>query len=519
MKTTLLVAMSRTAWAMTDRMMKIGIAVLSRDQWFGELRREALEATEGQPLKNTKCATVRDGVAVVPVVGPIFRRADAFEEMCGGESATYEALRKDFQKAIDDPMVRAIVLDIDSPGGEVNGCDELAQAVYDARGKKPIVAYVGGMGASAAYWIASAADEIVAAPTAELGSIGVRSGYIDDSKALEKAGFKEWVFVASQSPKKSFDPNVEGDRERLQVVLDDLADVFIARVARNRGVTAEKVMKFYGQGDVMVGERAVAAGLADRLGSFESLLAEVSGRRLANNVAKGATAMATDYTDEECDDCMEGMKEENAALGLDTKAPRAARLQRVQSLAELERQVLEATGADAHPKALGIIKGGMEASAALAKIQRDAETQKRAQLQLDFKAALADERLSLGHLTRMVPTFLSNAPGSDGTPSDRQKATAAIAAIEGPQTREALVTAIAQVTASADTVEQLRAFTEVLPQLPAAHVAPPLDNQNRATVMTASTTDLAKFGIKAETLARFGNVHSVADIHNQKQGA
>ena len=118
---------------------------------------EALEARLGRPLDNTRAVSIRDGVAVIPITGPIMRYANLFTRISGATST--QELATDLQTALDSPQVRAIVLNIDSPGGEASGINELADMIHASRGKKPIKAYVGGTGASAAYWIASAADE------------------------------------------------------------------------------------------------------------------------------------------------------------------------------------------------------------------------------------------------------------------------------------------------------------------------------------------------------------------------
>lgn len=157
--------------------------------------------------------------------------------------------------------------------------------VYGARGKKKIVGYVGGYGASAAYWIASACAEVVVNESAVLGSIGTIAAIPDP--AVEHAG--EVVFVSSQSPRKHADPTTEQGAADIQALLDALSDVFVAAVARNRGVDAETVLSSFGQGGLFVGQASVEAGLADRLGSFEGVLAEL-GRRATEAPAEQARA-------------------------------------------------------------------------------------------------------------------------------------------------------------------------------------------------------------------------------------
>src|SRR5690606_27205285 len=103
---------------------------------------EALEARLGRQLENTRAVTVRNGVAIIPVVGPIMRYANLFTRISGATST--QELATDFQTALDDPKVKAIVFNVDSPGGEANGINELSDMIHAARGKKPIKAYGGG---------------------------------------------------------------------------------------------------------------------------------------------------------------------------------------------------------------------------------------------------------------------------------------------------------------------------------------------------------------------------------------
>src|ERR1044072_2358791 len=169
---------------------------------------EAVAAKIGRPLDNSRTVTVRDGVAVIPVSGPIFRYANLFTEICGATSI--EVLATDFQQSLDDRSVKAIVREINSPGGEVDGTSELAQHIFAARGVKPVTAYVSNLGASAAYWLASACDEVVCNDTASLGSIGVVGTVCvhKDKHHIE--------FVSSQSPNKRRNLETESGRAQIQ---------------------------------------------------------------------------------------------------------------------------------------------------------------------------------------------------------------------------------------------------------------------------------------------------------------
>jgi signal peptide peptidase SppA len=218
-------------------------------------------------MDKTRTAKRRDGVAIVPVNGPISRYAGMFEEMCGGTSV--ETFAKDFHAAIDDPMCKAVMLDIDSPGGQASGIGELANMIRQGSAKKPVCAYVGSMACSAAYYLASAAPEIVAHESATLGSIGV----ISQVDARTKPGV--YTIVSSQSPLKDAMPDSESGRNEWQSWVDALADVFVKDVADYRGVSAEKVLAEFGCGGVKVGKAALDAGMIDSLGDYESTLARL----------------------------------------------------------------------------------------------------------------------------------------------------------------------------------------------------------------------------------------------------
>lgn len=229
---------------------------------------EAIAREMGKEMKNTNAVSIRDGIAVIKVSGPLFRYANLMTRICGATS--YELLAQDFNKALQDVNIKGILLNVDSPGGEVNGCSEIADMIYQARGTKPIVAYASGACCSGAYWIASACDKILAADTAILGSIGVVSIFEkdDDDKTIE--------IVSSQSPNKRPDINTEEGKAKIQARVDELAEVFIAKVARNRGITAIDVVEKFGAGDVSVGQHAVRSGLADGLASFEGIITDLN---------------------------------------------------------------------------------------------------------------------------------------------------------------------------------------------------------------------------------------------------
>ncbi len=245
-------------WGMAPERFEALMATLSPD---------ALLTKRGQSLEDTWRVEMRNHVAVLPVRGTISRYGGFFFSFFGGTST--QQIAEDFTAAMDNPGVKAIVLHIDSPGGMVSGINELAEMIHRAGDKKKVIAYVGGLGASAAYWLASAADEIVVDATAQLGSIGVMlSGWRSNNK-------EHFEIISSQSPRKNADPNTKTGRVELQNRVDALADVMIAAIARYRDVSTDTVLTEYGRGGVLIGQAAVDAGVADRLGSLEALVAEL----------------------------------------------------------------------------------------------------------------------------------------------------------------------------------------------------------------------------------------------------
>lgn len=246
---------------------------------------QALQAKLGRPLENARRVSVRDGVAVIPVTGPIFRYANLFTEISGATSTG--VLARDIQTALDNPYITGIVLEMNSPGGEATGINELAKQIRAGTKRKRIVAYGGGSVASGCYWLAAACSEIVVDESAMLGSIGVVMSYLDTRKRDEKSDVRAVDIVSSQSPDKRVDPNTEDGRTKVQSIVDAMADVFVSAVADFRKTTPDKVLSDFGRGGVLIGRDAVKAGMADRTGSLETVITELAGS--ASNSKRGTT--------------------------------------------------------------------------------------------------------------------------------------------------------------------------------------------------------------------------------------
>lgn len=272
----ILKALMSTQWAIAPGQLELMTAIANRDDL------SALGFDEGRPMENTRAPVELVGsVAVVPITGPIFRRANLFTKMCGATST--ECLVKDLITAADNPAVKHIVLDFDTPGGEAKSINEAAEyigMIQDTTGKK-ITAYVDGMAASAGYWLASACSEIVISKTGQVGSIGAVVQYRKTTD--ESTG----EIVSSRAPNKRPDLSTEAGQAQVQAMLDDMQDVFIESAAQGRGMTPDALVAAANNGGIVTGAKAVAAGLADRTGNLKALLDEL------NATAPGANNRAT----------------------------------------------------------------------------------------------------------------------------------------------------------------------------------------------------------------------------------
>ena len=308
---------------------------LIHPDWLGAYATdiESLSVKDGEPYDESNFVSIRGGVAVVDIRGALVRYAGY--GWWSSSRLSIETLAKTFQSAVDDPAVKAILLNIDSPGGQVNGIHEMGELIYAARVAKPVWAYSGGMAASAAYWLGTAAERLVIDATASVGSIGVVALMVDWSKFDERVGIQEVEIVSSQSPNKRPDVKTEEGRTQIRKELDALADVFIDRVARNRGVTVETVLSDFGQGGILVGYGAVTAGMADEIGSFEGVMADLQSK-VQNNHHIGGFSMSEqeqpvtvtrEYLDAEHKALVESIKDEGFQAGVEWERARIKALE------------------------------------------------------------------------------------------------------------------------------------------------------------------------------------------------
>lgn len=213
-----------------------------------------------------------ENIAVIPIYGVIMHRPTM--DISSGGGFSIQRFRQQFQAAMENPSVSAIVLDVDSPGGMVDGVEEMAKEIYQARRKKKCVAIANTLAASAAYYLASSAEELAVTPSGEVGSIGVYMVHQDMSRAYDQQGITNTLIRAGKH-KAEGNPWMPLDEESmasLQGQVDAHFDMFTRAVARNRGVSIETVRNGFGEGRTVMAKEAVKMGMADKVSSLDEIL-------------------------------------------------------------------------------------------------------------------------------------------------------------------------------------------------------------------------------------------------------
>lgn len=238
----------------------------------------AVEARLGRPLiSQDQGYHVQDGVAIIPMSGVIGKKMNMMTQISGGAST--QLIERDIKAALNDSSVNSILLHVDSPGGTVDGTQNLADVVKIAGSQKPVVAFADGVMASAAYWIGSAATEIVASSnTTQIGSIGVVTSHTDTSKAQENAGIKT-TDISAGKYKRIASQNAPLSKEgaaMLQDQVDQLYTIFVDAVAENRGTDVETVLDDMADGRVFLAKQAKKRGMIDHIANLETTILNMS---------------------------------------------------------------------------------------------------------------------------------------------------------------------------------------------------------------------------------------------------
>ncbi|MDZ4250319.1 MAG: S49 family peptidase [Candidatus Nanopelagicales bacterium] len=268
-----------------------------RPEYVGEvcrdwLRMAGMEDTptpEMQAQKRGGEQRIEGAVAVLPIHGPIFHRANLLTRWGYGCASEEWGRMFDSIAASDD--IGAIVLDVDSPGGMHAGTEDMANRIYKARrAGRPIIAVSNDLMASAAYWAGSAADEVVVSPGSLTGSVGVILMHVEFSKALDAMGVKVNLIQAGEFKTEGnpYEPLTDEGRKHLQSLVDSAYADFRAGAARNRGVDADTVEMDFGQGRVYGERDAIRRGLADREATLDQVLLKLGVKNPGKQMPIGA---------------------------------------------------------------------------------------------------------------------------------------------------------------------------------------------------------------------------------------
>lgn len=211
-------------------------------------------------------------VAVVSISGVIAMESES--GLFAEGATTPESVKSQIEHALEDDSVKAILLEVNSPGGSAVASDEIAEMVKEARKKKPVVAWLGEWATSGAYYVASAADYIVASPATVTGSVGVIFILPEYSELMRKLGVNMTVIKAGEHKDfaRGYRPLTEEEEEMLQSVVDEIYDVFVREVAENRNLSPEYVRASIASGSVFSASRAKELGLVDEIGTKERAL-------------------------------------------------------------------------------------------------------------------------------------------------------------------------------------------------------------------------------------------------------
>lgn len=268
-------ALSGQAWAITPQMLDHLQQIVASGKAM-----QAFDESVTPEATMQKVPLVKGNgrsVGLVTFHGVVINRCPEWATWYGYMSP--QTFAREIRTLADDPSIASIVISVDSPGGTVAGTVEAAEAVTYARGRKKVVAVVNDTCCSAAYWVASQANEIIVSPTSVTGSIGCIISHLDYSKAL-----LDWGVVATyirSAVKKAlgqpYEPLSAEARAEFQALVDSVHEQFVAAVAKGRRKARAVVAEGWATGEVWTGADAITAGLADRLGTLNTIIGEQTG--------------------------------------------------------------------------------------------------------------------------------------------------------------------------------------------------------------------------------------------------
>lgn len=301
---------------------------------------------------------VVQGTAILPVMGGLTHRAMGLDALCTGGLSSYAGLTKAFDEAMADDSVTRIVMHVDSGGGQATGCFDLANHIMAARGKKPITCYVDGMAASAAYALACAADEVIASPYADVGSIGVIMVHQDYSEMLSKEGIQTTVIKAGANKGlgSPYAPLSEDAKNALQGRINELYSDFVGLVSSARSLAESDVRKT--EASVYNSEDALKLGLIDKIMSPDEFLAYITPDQSASATEEPRRFSASaEDTNQETEMTEQELQELNELRAFKAQAEAATQMSSV--VGQIQAHA-DAIGFDATEAANALLAVGMD---------------------------------------------------------------------------------------------------------------------------------------------------------------
>jgi len=269
----------QSPWAVRQEMADTLAGLVSRGEVPAVESPELVAATEAARALRGRGLEQHGDLAVIPLRGLITPRGSFLSLLFGGGGGL-ESFRSSLREALANDDVGGILLDIDSPGGSTDLVTETAAEIRAARDKKPITAIANTDAGSAAYALASQASELVVTPSGEVGSIGVFMLHWDESGLNERIGINPtYIYEGRYKIEGNPDePLSDEAKAAFQAVCKEFYEIFVADVAAGRGVDAGTVREKFGEGRMVTAQNAVAAGMADRVETYEELVARLTGR-------------------------------------------------------------------------------------------------------------------------------------------------------------------------------------------------------------------------------------------------
>ena len=287
-------------WAMLPELMPMIAATVQDDR--DQARSDASDVLSGLFGGSTQEVETANGVAIIPLRGVITPRGSLF----GGGGL--EGFREQLHDAVANEDVDAILLDIDSPGGSSALVAEAAADIREAREEKPVVAVANARAASAAFWLASQASEVVVTPSGEIGSVGVFLLHEDYSQMDARRGVKTTLISAGKYKTEGnpYEPLSDEAKATFQAKVEEVHDAFLADLAKGRGTTTKDARDNFGEGRMVGPKDAVKAGMADRIESRDEALARLSKNLQGRSDTGGSTQEArvadAGHSDDEASD-------------------------------------------------------------------------------------------------------------------------------------------------------------------------------------------------------------------------